>query len=420
MDCKITLVLDTRREKKKGKYPVKLRVWDKLSRKAKQYSTGINLNEREFEGAWATRKTRKEFLPTKNDLKAVESKAEGIAREIKIFTFKEFERKMFRKVGDEDNILASYQKAIEKYEKNKQYGTKIVYSCALNSIKAFLKESTGKENTKRVSFFEITSEWLQDYEKYMIGKMENSPTTVSMYIRTLRTLFNNAIQESDIPQKVYPFGEGGYQVPNNRNIKKALSVEELRKLKEATPVTPEQQKARDYFLLSFACNGMNIKDIAMLKWENLEEDSKGRKIVFYREKIKTTAKKDQIPTVVYLTDLAEELLSRLSNGDKSKDGFIFPILEKKLSDSQNYTRIKNFTRLINQHLKKLAEAIELTSDISTYYARHSFATIAIRSGASMEFVSEALSHRDLKTTQNYFAGFEEESKREMMKKITEL
>lgn len=420
MDCKITLIIDTRREKKKGKYPVKLRVWDKLSRKAKQYSTGINLTEREFEGAWATRKTRKDFLPTKNDLKAVESKAESIAREMKIFTFNEFERKMFRRVGDEDNILASYQKAIEHYEKMQQYGTKIVYSCALNSIKAFLKESTGKENTKRVSFFEITPDWLQDYEKYMIGKMENSPTTVSMYIRTLRTLFNNAIQKNDIPQEVYPFGKGRYQVPNNRNIKKTLSVEELRKLKEANPASSEQRKARDYFLLSFACNGMNIKDIAMLKWDNLEEDSKGRKIVYYREKIKTTAKQDQRPTVVYLTDLAEELLNRLSNEDKSNDNFMFPILDKKLSDAQNYTRIKNFTRFINQHLKKLAESIALTSAISTYYARHSFATIAIRSGASMEFVSEALSHRDMKTTQNYFAGFDEESKRSIMNKITEL
>jgi len=420
MDCKITLVLDTRREKKKGKYPVKLRVWDKLSRKAKQYSTGLNLTEREFEGAWATKKTRKEFLPVKNDLKTIEAKAEAIAREMKLFIFKEFERKMFRKVGDEDNILTSYQKAIDRYDHLQQYGTKIVYNCALKSIKEFLKESTGKEITKRVSFFEVTPEWLQDYEKYMIGKMENSPTTVSMYVRTLRTLFNNAIEVGDIPKEIYPFGKSKYIVPNNRNIKKALTINELRKLREASPSSPDQQKARDYFLLSFACNGMNMKDIAMLRWENLEEDSNGRKIVYYREKIKTTAKQDRVPTVVYLTELAEELLTRLSSEGRSKDGYIFPILDKKLSDAENYIKIKNFTRFINQHLKKLAKEIKLTGDISTYFARHSFATIAIQSGASMEFVSEALSHRDLKTTQNYFAGFDETSKRELMKKITKL
>jgi len=74
---------------------------------------------------------------------------------------------------------------------------------------------------------------------------------------------------------------------------------------------------------------------------------------------------------------------------------------------------------INQHIKKLAETIELPSNISTYWARHSFATSAIRNGASMEFVSEALSHSDLKTTQSYFAGFEEESKKEIMKSLME-
>jgi site-specific recombinase XerD len=54
-------------------------------------------------------------------------------------------------------------------------------------------------------------------------------------------------------------------------------------------------------------------------------------------------------------------------------------------------KVKNFTRFVNQHLKKLAKSLGITEDISTYFARHSFATIAIRSGASMEFVSETLS-----------------------------
>jgi integrase/recombinase XerD len=420
MECKITLVLDTRRGKKKELYPVKLRVWDKLSRKAKLYSTGINLAEKEFESAWATKKTRKEFLQTKDELKTIEAKAETIARELKIFTFKEFERKMFRKVGDEDNILASYKKVIDRYEKLQQFGTKIMYNCALNSIKEFLKASTGKETTQRVSFFEVTPDWLQDYESYMINKMGNSPTTVSMYVRTLRTLYNSAIEDGDLPIDVYPFGKRKYQVPSHRNIKKALTIDDLRKLKDANPESQDQQKARDYFLLSFACNGMNMKDIVMLKWENMEDDSSGKKIVYYREKIKNTAKQDQRPTVVYISELADQIITRLANKDRGHDDYIFPILDKKVGEAINYIKVKNFTRFVNQHLKKLAKAIEITEDISTYFARHSFATIAIQSGASMEFVSEALSHRDMKTTQNYFAGFDEVSKRELMKKITTL
>ena len=69
---------------------------------------------------------------------------------------------------------------------------------------------------------------------------------------------------------------------------------------------------------------------------------------------------------------------------------------------------QNFTRFINQHFKKYALSLGITEDISTYWARHSFATRAIRIGLSMEFVSEALNHSDLKTTKNYFSGFTDE------------
>jgi integrase/recombinase XerD len=163
-----------------------------------------------------------------------------------------------------------------------------------------------------------------------------------------------------------------------------------------------------------------MKDVAMLKWDNIQEDSSGKKIVYYREKIKTTAKQDQRPTVVYITELADQVITKLGNNDRSNDSFIFPILDKNIGEAANYMKVKNFTRFVNQHLKKLAKEIEITEDISTYFARHSFATLAIRSGASMEFVSEALSHRDMKTTQKYFAGFDEDSKREIMRKITGL
>ena len=84
---------------------------------------------------------------------------------------------------------------------------------------------------------------------------------------------------------------------------------------------------------------------------------------------------------------------------------------------EQFKCIKNFTRFINQNLKKLASALEITNSISTYWARHSFATHAIRKGASMEFVGEALDHKNPKTTLGYFAGFEEESKKQLTESL---
>ena len=80
-------------------------------------------------------------------------------------------------------------------------------------------------------------------------------------------------------------------------------------------------------------------------------------------------------------------------------------------------KIENFIRFLNQYIKELAVQEGLPEGISTYWARHSFATNAIRQGASMEFVSEALNHSDMQTTQRYFAGFENSAKKELMKKL---
>ena len=85
--------------------------------------------------------------------------------------------------------------------------------------------------------------------------------------------------------------------------------------------------------------------------------------------------------------------------------------------NEQHKKIKNFTRYINDHIKRLAVANKLPSDISFYYARHSFATNSLRKGASMEFISEALNHSDLSVTKNYFAGFEDEAKKEFANSI---
>lgn len=83
------------------------------------------------------------------------------------------------------------------------------------------------------------------------------------------------------------------------------------------------------------------------------------------------------------------------------------------SEILKFKKIKNFTRFVNQNLKILAKNNGITDEISSYWARHSFATNLIRSGKSMEIIGEAFGHSDKKTTQNYFAGFDNETKKEI-------
>lgn len=66
-------------------------------------------------------------------------------------------------------------------------------------------------------------------------------------------------------------------------------------------------------------------------------------------------------------------------------------------------------------MKEIANSLEIIKDVTTYPARHSFASVLQRSGVSTEFISETLGHINVKTTQNYLAGFEDEHKKEVIK-----
>lgn len=411
----ITIYLDTRRAKANGLFPVKLRVYSPLLAKTKYYPTIFEMTEKDFQSVWLTTKPRKEYNEQRLKLQALENRANEVADELKMFSFEQFEKRMFRQSGSGENVFYHYQLMIEELRKNNQFGTASNYQLSMKSLADFAEYRTGKR-PKRLMFAEVTKEWLLKYENYMIDHLNRSRTTVSMYLRALRTIFNAAIQNHDIGMEVYPFGDekkGKYQIPAVSNVKKALTKSQLKTLFDVPASTAEQQKAKDFWFFSFACNGMNIKDIALLRWENLQVD----KLVFYRAKTLNTSRKNLKAVTVYLTDFSLAVIDKYGNTTRSPKGFIFPIISDKMTKEQQHTVFKNFTRFINQNFKKLATSAGINENISTYWARHSFATSAIRNGASMEFVSEAFGHSNIKTTQGYFAGFEEESKREFMNTI---
>lgn len=412
MDYQTSIILDTRRAKSNGRYPVKLRVYSSQLQVKKLYATKYDLNEKEFASIWQTEKPRNEHKQIRNELQAIELRADSVCKGIPSFSFVEFEKKYLRNTGDGSNILYQYEQTINRLKSQGNLGTASSYELSLKSLIAFVTKIKGKAPSK-ISFSEITAEWLKKYEDHMVKDLKRSLTTVGIYLRPLRAVFNTAIAEREIDAEVYPFGAKKYQIPTVRNVKKALSKEDLTKLYKAKSDVPEQVKARDFWFFSYACNGMNIKDIAQLKYGDIQED----KIIFYRAKTINTSKGDLKPVTVYLTDFPRSIIEKYGNENKSKTEYVFPILSKGNSDLINHNKVKNFTRFINQNLKNLAENLGITGEISTYWARHSFATNLIRQGASMEFAMEALSHSNMKTTAGYFAGFENKDKKEFMQKL---
>ncbi len=412
MEYLTSIVLDTRRPKENGLYPVKLRVYSTQLQVKKLYATKYDLSKKDFKSIWETEKPRKEHKEIRNELQGVELRANDVCKNLEPFSFIQFEKKFLRNTGDGGNIIYQYNQIEYKLKSNNCYSTASNYELSLKSLKAFILHTKSKEPAK-IPFADITPDWLQKYESYMITDLKRSRTTVSMYVRALRTVFNTAIAEKEIDIEIYPFGKNKYQPPTVRNVKKALSQDNLKQLFSAKPQTAEQTKAKDFWFFSYACNGMNIKDIALLKYENIQED----KIIFYRAKTINTSKTDLKPVTVYLNDFSKAIIKKYGNKNTNKAEYIFPIISNKETEIIKHSKIKNFTKFINQNLKKLATIEGITSDISTYWARHSFATNSIRNGASMEFVMEALSHNNMKTTVGYFAGFEDKDKKEFMQKL---
>lgn len=404
----ISLFLDTRRTKSNGKYPVKLRVFTRTPRIQKLYATTFDLSEKEFSGAWSSNKPRAEYKDLRLQLQSVENIANDTAKSLRSFTFEAFEKKLYGGRGSGENVFYQYESTINTLTANGQLGTASNYRLSLKSIKDFIVHQKGKVGDK-LEFSTITPYWLSQYENYMVKTKGRTNTTVSMYVRALRTVFNTAVREKEISQEIYPFGKNKYEIPASRNIKKAFDNPDLKILFESKPLTPEQEKAKDFWFFSYACNGINVKDIVLMRWENIKD----RTLEFYRAKTVNTGKKNLKPIAVYLNDYAFEIIEKYGNKDRNAKGLVFPILSNDMTDEEKHNGIKNFTKFINQNLKKLAAANKITGDISTYWARHSFATNAIRKGASMEYLGEALGHADMKTTMNYFKGFEDKEKKKL-------
>jgi len=412
MEYNTSIILDTRREKSKGVYPVKLRVYSTLHQIKKLYSTTYDLSKKDFASIWETEKPRNEHKQIRNELVAIELRADDICKLLKPFSFREFEKKYLRYSGAGKDIIYQYNQRVIQLKNQNKLGTASNYELSLKSLKAFVEHIKGSEPLK-ISFIDITPDWLEKYEDYMVKELKRTSTTVGIYLRPLRAVFNTAIAENEIDVEVYPFGVKKYQIPTGSTTKKALSQDELKKLFSAKPKTDEQKKAKDFWFFSFACNGMNIKDIAQLKYKNIEDD----KIIFYRAKTIKTSKANSKPVTVYLNDYSKMIIKKYGNKNTTKNEYIFPIIETNQLEALKHNKIKNFTKFINQNLKKLALSIGMSDSISTYWARHSFATNSIRNGASMEFVMEALNHNNMKTTVGYFAGFEDKDKKEFMQKL---
>lgn len=342
-----------------------------FDRKKKYYPTPVNLSPDDFEKVQGPR-PRNEFKEIALKLQAYESKAAEVIDKLPFFTWTAFEKQYLVNRVTKDTLDSAFTLYATELREADRIGTAVSYECARSSLNKF---------TPKLKFSDVTPELLRKYEKWMLAK-GNSVTTVGIYLRPLRALFNNAIAEGLLTKEYYPFGKRKYEIPTGNNIKKALTLKDIGaiykyKLEPGSPT----ERARDYWIFMYLCNGINVKDLCLLKYENI----KGDVLEFERAKTKRTKRKVE-PIRVTLTEHLNQIIRKWGQNKKDGATYIFPVLEKGLSAERERQLIQQLTQVINVHMKEVGKALEITKDLTTYTARHSFASVLQRSGVSTEFI----------------------------------
>jgi integrase len=399
------IVLDTRKPLKNGKFPVKLRVT--FNRKQAYYPADLSLSQAEFHQIM-DKKAKGMNKTIKLQLDAIEQKANQIISEMSVFDFSYFKKLLYSNQNVREDVYKHYESKIKQLKIDGSHGTASSYQTSLNSLKAF---------KKNLIFLDVTVDFLRSYERHMLNE-GSSPTTVGIYLRTLRAIINQAIEEGTLSKDYkYPFGgkaKTKFQIPTSRNIKKALSLNELKLLFEYAPeIGSWEHKALDFWKFSYLANGMNMKDIAYLKYKDIDNEF----IRFVRAKTKKTNQAAK-PITFFMTNDIKNIISTWANPKLSTETFIFPILNPDHSAEKQRAVIQQFTKMVNKYMKKIAGKLQIDKEITSYYARHSFATVLKRSGKSTSLIKDALGHASEKTTESYLDTLPDESIKDMASLLT--
>lgn len=288
------------------------------------------------------------------------------------------------------------------FEESDRLGNAKVYRETYNSIIRYTKLSTLDFHIS-----EITSEWLSSYEKWFIAS-NNKSTTISLRFRTLRSVFNKAIEMNCVSKEDYPFDSFRVSKFNTKTKKRSISKTEIKQIMNLnlSAETYLMQLSRDIFIFSYLHGGINLTDIANLKLEDIQAN----RIEYVRQK---TGQNISVP----LLDEGRRIIEKHRADTKSI--YVFPILNESIHKTaqQKFDRIHKYIGHINKYLKSIGNMANIETPLTTYVARHSFATVLKRSGVNTAIISESLGHSSEKVTQIYLDSFENSQIDDAMKNL---
>lgn len=445
-----------------GRAPVRLCVTYKRDRRyytighggEKLFMDAVTWNQVEDEKSKGGRSQR--IVDIRATIKAAESRAahafETVTRNNHQFSWDRFESEFL--LGETSaGFLALFRRNIAALrEDDDRIGSATAYNTAYHAFFAFRR---GKE----LSPHDITPKLLREYEKFLErgGHQEQrkkdgqrnlkirgiNKTSIGIYMRAMKVVYNLAADEDKTLLETYPFARrqnerAKYKIRTGSGHKgDALTIEQLQKLYSLFVESSEHEEARLLWLLSFYCQGMNMRDIALLQYKDIGDGV----IKYVRHKTKETESIEELIEVPVNDDILA-IISKIGNPDKRPTSYVFTIIPNGLANpgprrsSRVITPgerivqiIQQKTKMVNKRLRQLCEdenaklkdgeGVRLPI-ITTYWARHTYSNLLRKGGAPDELIQQALGHADLKTTRHYLRRFDNEEMKKANEGITRL
>lgn len=404
MNATITVVCYKSKTLSNGEHPLMLRICKDGKKKYQSLGVSIKANQWDF-----ARERPKPTCPNKEYiLKLILDKQAELQQRMLELNTEQKEYTTTTLLHDEHRkfelktVKQFYQELIEQYMANEKCGNRLIYKSSYNSINVFTNGNL------EIPFSAIDVAWLNKYEKWLRSK-GNKETTMSLMFRTLRSAYNKAIESKCARKSDYPFTDYRISKFDVSTEKRAIAKADVLKFStDARPISKQQyvQLSKDIFIFSYLCGGINFTDIANLTKDNIIE---GKRLHYIRQKTGKLIK----------LGLSEEALQIIRRYAVESKGYLFPILNTQLHKTplQKQNRIHKMLGKVNKNLKLLAAQFGVEANLTTYVARHSFASVLKKSGVNIALISEALGHSDLTTTQIYLDSFDNEQIDAAMKNL---
>lgn len=280
------------------------------------------------------------------------------------------------------DYFSFHQEIIDEFIESKKSSSAKINKETLKSLQTF-------SNLTALKFKDLNVEFLEKYESFLRGR-GGTDSGIGIKMRTIRAILNKAIDRKIMPDKYYPFKTYKIAKLKNENKREYLTRNEILLLEELDVSHSNRlQFAKDLYLFSFYCRGLNFIDIMQLTKYNLHDNT-----------LTYTRSKTGVHLSFDLVDFAKKTLAKYIL--ESKTIYLFPILlDINLTDEQIKNREHKVLGRVNPDLKKIMEKLKINKNITFYTARHSFATLMKFKGHSIDFIGEALGHSDINSTISY-------------------